>query len=315
MGNGFNSGTSFYQFCVMKYLFLFILLWGCAAPANMMLNYTVEHHPATSLSPAPTKIVVFNNHNVKAQRYRENKEQLFTAIIDTLVSQAALRFRSIGIEAVALPGFTPISLSDKNRLDSLAQTYNATHLLAIDSFDAKFIQTEVEVTRTEDSKSREAFYDFECITELYLLDKVKIIDDELMRQRYPHSSRSVASGLLAAGPNIVTQQRVAYESGAANMDKFLDKYFAAKKILTRPIFSQGEFVEAGNAARTQDFQKALQISKQLANTSKSKTAAQAYYNCAVLSELLGNISDARRYLDNSLSIVTLPEAQAMVRSM
>lgn len=298
----------------MRYLFILLLFASCSTPSSMMLNYSLEHKAAYKWSKPPTKFIVLNTFDVNTQRYRENKEELFKRILDTLVQQAVTRIGNAGYKAEPVFGYTKADVLNIAQKDSLLKLYNASHLVAIDSFDARFIQTEVEVTKSEDGKSREAYYDFECTTGFqFMNENGRISPGKVFRQSYFHSSRLVASGLLAAGPNIVTQQQHGFQGALINLNRFLDDYFPNKRMVNRPLFVEGAFDAVGAAARINDYVKALEFSRQLTNTANPRRAAEALYNCAVLSELMGDRIDAERYLRESLFSFPLDEARVMMR--
>ena len=309
-----ESGLILINLNRMRYLFILLAFASCATPTPMMLNYPLEHKAAYRWSKPPTKFLVLNTFDVKAQRYRANKEELFVRILDSMVLQAAGRIKNAGYESQPVIGLTKADVMNASQKDSLLKMYNASHLVAIDTFDAKFIQTDVEVTRDGDSKSREAYYDFECVTGFqFMNEQGRIAPGKLFRQSYFHSSRMVASGLLAAGPNIVTQQQHGFQAAAINLHRFLDDYFPNRKVVNRPIFIDGLFSEVGAAARINDYEKALEFSRQLTNTSNPQRAAEALYNCAVLSELMGDRINAERYLRESIMTFPLEFAREMVR--
>lgn len=298
----------------MRYLIILLLFASCSTPSSMMLNYTLEHKAAYKWASPPVKFIVLNTFDVKAQRYRENKEELFIRILDTVLQQAVTRIRNAGYESEPVFGFTKADVIDASQKDSLLKVYNASHLVAIDTFDARFIQTNVEVTKSESGKSREAYYEFECITGFqFMNENGKIAPGKIYHQNYFHSSRMVASGLLAAGPNIVNQQQHGFMGASINLSRFLDDYFPNKKVVNRPLFIDGAFSEVGAAARINDYEKALEFSRQLTRTSNPQRSAEALYNCAVLSELMGNRIDAERYLRESLMTYYLEVANVMLR--
>lgn len=294
-----------------RLLIILLFLSSCASQ-QVMIQYPTQTVPLYTLEPAPQKIILLNNYSVAAQKYRDNKEALFSEMIDSLLQQSAQRIsQSTGIATEAVKGYTLLRTGDSS-INSLLQQYGATHAIVLTGFDIEFIQTRVDVTRENSgSKSREAFYDIRGHLSYALYRKDGLMRrDDAVRQKN-HSSRSVASGLLAAGPNVVVQRRDAYDIMFECGQDYLNRYFPGQRIQYRSLFTGKGFASVAAAVKRGDYEAALIESMKLIKETDAKTAAMANYNCAVLFERKNQREEARNYLEASLRAAPLPQARAM----
>lgn len=298
----------------MYRLLPFLLLLSSCTATQMMVNYPLKTVPMYTIEPAPQKIIVLNTYDVRVQKYRDNKEALFVEMIDSVMGQAAQTIRtSAGIPVTVLRGYTSPSASFTTKVQELMKEEQATHAIVVTSFDVEFVQTDVDVTKNKDgSKSREAFYDIRSSVgySFYKGDGL-MRNDNVVRQKF-HSSRSVASGLLAAGPNVVVQQKDAYELIVENLYDYLNRYFPGQRLQYRSIFTGKEFEPTGAAIKRGDYEAALIESMKLTRSADPKIAAKANYNCAVFFERKNQPEEARKYLEASLQLERLPQASQMV---
>jgi hypothetical protein len=287
-----------------------LLLLSCTAP-NKIISYSSRTIPVYSVDPPPQKIILINNYNVAAKKYRDNKEQLFLELIDTMMYWAAKRIHDDAkTETEVIRGYTPAN--GDSTIYRLIADHKATHAITVTNFDVFFDQTRVDVTKESNGKkSREAFYDI--VTDInysfYKSDSL-IRERELHRSRY-HSSRSVASGLLAAGPNVVVKKDDAYRIVMESWQESLNYFFPGEKLRQRPVFSTKEFEAVGQAISKQDYEAALTESLRFINDHDKEKAARACYNCAVFFERKNQPEEAKKYLRQSLSLANLDEAKKM----
>jgi len=248
---------------------------------------------------------------VAAKKYRDNKEELFLQLIDTMMYWAAKRIHDdAGIGTEVIRGYTPTN--GDSTIYKLIAAHKATHAITVTNFDVLFEQTHVDVSKDNNGKkSREAFYDI--VTDInysfYAADTL-IREKELHQSRY-HSSRSVVSGLLAAGPNVVAQRNDAYRIVMESWQQSLDYFFPGEKLRKRPVFSSKEFEAVGQAISKQDYEAALTESLRYINDPNKEKAARACYNCAVFFERKNQLEEAKKYLRQSLSLANLNEAKQM----
>jgi hypothetical protein len=246
-----------------------------------------------------------------SKKYRDNKEQLFLQLIDTMMYWASKRINdNAGIETEVIRGYT-LANSD-SAISSLITLHKASHAISVSNFDVSFIQTRVDVTKDNSgSKSREAYYDIVADISYSFYAHDSLIKQRDLHQSRFHSSRSVASGLLAAGPNVVVKKDDAYRIVMEIWQQYLNYFFPGEKMRSRPIFINKGFEAVGRAISKQDYEAALTESLRFINDSDKTKAAKSCYNCAVFFERKNQPAEAKKYLRQSLSLATLSEAQQM----
>jgi hypothetical protein len=132
---------------------------------------------------------LLNNYDVASKKYRDNKEQLFLRLIDTMMYWAGKRINdNTGIETQVIRGYT--LANGDSTIYRLIADHKATHAITVSDFDVSFEQTRVDVTKDNSgSKSREAYYDIVADISYSLYAQ-----DSLIRQRDLHQSRFHSSG-------------------------------------------------------------------------------------------------------------------------
>ena len=291
-------------------IFFLLLLASCSAPKNI-ISYTSRTIPIYAVDPPPQKIVLLNSYNVAAKKYRDNKEQLFLQLIDTMMYWAGKRINdNTGIETEVVRGYT-LANSDSS-ISSLIAAHKASHAISVSYFDVSFEQTRVDVTKDNSgSKSREAYYDIVADISYSFYAHDSLIKQRDLHQSRFHSSRSVASGLLAAGPNVVVQKDDAYRIVQESWQQYLNYFFPGEKMRSRPVFINKGFEAVGQAISRQDYEAALTESLRFIDDPDKTKAAKSCYNCAVFFERKNQPEEAKKYLRQSLSLATLYEAKQM----
>ena len=294
--------------------FCLLLLVSCNA-SNRIISYTIPTKPVYVLTHPPQKILLLNIYNVAKEKYRDNKEELFVQFIDTMMNWAAEKIHTgERINTEVRKGFTDTKGNTDSTVAALIARYNATHAIAVSSFNVFFEQTHVEVTKDDDkSKSREAFYDIEADIKYLLYSADKLIWEKDLKLSRFHSSRSVISGILAAGPNIVVRKEDAYRIVQENWQQYLNHIIPGEKMLTRPVFSVKGFKAIGQAISRQDYEAALIESLRFVDDPDKEKAAKYCYNCAVFFERKNQLEEAKKYLNRSLRLFSLDEARLMGR--
>jgi len=293
-------------------IFFLLLLSSCTAPKNI-ISYTSRTIPIYSVDPPPKKIILLNNYDVASKKYRDNKEQLFLRLIDTMMYWAGKRINdNTGIETQVIRGYT--LANGDSTIYRLIADHKATHAITVSDFDVSFEQTRVDVTKDNSgSKSREAYYDIVADISYSLYAQGSLIRQRDLHQSRFHSSRSVASGLLAAGPNIVVQRDDAYRIVMDSWQQYLNYFFPGEKMRSRPVFIKKGFEAVGQAISRQDYEAALTESLRFIDDPDKTKAAKSCYNCAVFFERKNQPEEAKKYLRQSLSFATLYEAKQMWR--
>ena len=293
-------------------LLLATLLTGCYAP--MVLTTNIPTLPSRSFNPDPTKIVVANAYDVKTASVRDNKEKLFGELINLTVRHASNEINRRSeipasfVEGIAVPMAQPDSSVKKLMTDHMA-----SHAIIVNSFNASFEQTEVNVTVDDDgSKNRQAMYDIIVDIGYTLHNWSGRQFDTLISARRFHSSRNVLSGLLAAGPNIVANSEDAADGIYANVDMYLKSFFKGRENRTRLLLNAKEFKELTNLIKASEYEKAFQLCESTMNSTNTQIAAKAAYNCAVLLEYMERYNEVKYYLQESQRLFTVPEAFEML---
>lgn len=193
----------------------------------------LENHAAPAMEKPDTtlpRILIINAFDASEMKARKNKKALLTELADSLKQYLRSEIRQYTeFEAVVAEEF--ISDTTRQFLNTLFQKYNCASAIVISKLNVYFEQTGVEVTRDYDgSKSREASYDI-CSDVRYLYyinaDTPEVLDK---KRCYFFTKRDVASGVLAAGPDVVGKSKYTFIAirqnatmGAYEMVNFLKK--------------------------------------------------------------------------------------------
>lgn len=290
-------------------IFLPFALLCVSCATEFRVQNRVSLKPSRSLDPPAQTIVVANTYDVSKRSYRESKEGQFKLLIDGAMQSFATAVEEHTYVTVRIHrDRQPIC---KSCLEDLMSAYGANYAVVLDSFAVYFDQTEVVVTKTEDGKSREAFYDIVSEIEFRIVGREGLREDFPTVYRRFHSSRSVMSGLLAAGPNIVSNHDDAIQAVTANVHQFLRNYFPDTEDRVRPMLVSKDFKGLDELVRSGKIDEARTLCESQTSKSKRLVVAQAYYNLAVLAEHTGDLESVSGLLGKSLGAYVLPQAQAM----
>lgn len=293
-------------------LCLFLLV-SCTAP-NRLLSYSVRTNPVYKINPEPQKIILLNTYDIVAKKFRDNKEELFISLTDSLMEWAAGTITDeTGIHTAVIRGYTATTGNKDSTIFARLKENNASHAIILRSFDVFFNQTRVDVVKNSDGKKdRTAYYDIVAdVGYSFYSAEALLKEKDIYKSRY-HSSRSVVSGLLAAGPNVVAQRKDARDILLENGHELLHYFFPGEANRTRILFT-GKGFEAVNAAIAKDdYEAALTENLRLITDPDKEKAAKACYNCAVLFERKNQPGQATTYLRQSLSFFNLREARSML---
>jgi hypothetical protein len=292
-----------------------LLLAGCRTGDVAVNSF---NPPREKKGGAADHILLLNVFDVKAEKHRENKEKLFSDLIDGMLTEmkSEIEFRnSTPATVVRGPVILPNDpVSQDSMVRVLMGRHNATHAISINYFNVFFDQTDVEVTYSDSGKEKEASYNIESeIVYSWYAQNESPRREKIKHNRY-HSSRHVLSGLLAAGPNIVNNRREATALVRENFSRFLDVYFFRKIPVTRKLFVT-EFPEVRKAMATGKADEAFTESAKFVHDGNVIKAAKANYNCAVLALGRNEFTQSRAFLDKSLSLHRLDEAVKMMNEV
>ncbi len=167
----------------------------------------------------PGKILIINSFDAMAMKARKNKKELFVELADSLKQLLYHRilpeYKTQATIVSALLQETPNSDSS---IFSLMVNNNASTAIVIRRLDVYFDQTGVEVVKDKDGKSRTASYDICAVVTYGLYDREKKLPGSETRVCEFYTTRSVISGLLASGPDIVGKRKDAFKILAKNVE-------------------------------------------------------------------------------------------------
>ena len=197
----------------MKSIFIiaFFLLTGFLHPAKKELRKT-----------SIEKILIINSFDAESMNSRKNKKVLFGELADTLkqILYAELDTK-IPAERIVIPELINSQGKDSIYFD-LIKKHNATKAIVIKNLNAYFNQTGVEVTRGSDGKKeRSASYDIVAEVGYTLYSDTSRLKDFDTKVWEYFNDRSVVSGLLAGGPDIVGKHKHAFKIVQKNAGQFV----------------------------------------------------------------------------------------------
>lgn len=173
------------------------------------------------------RMVVINAYDVNAARFRKNKAAMFHRVTDTLLQTLKVRLATAANKTVLLTGhgFDAADPSDSSLL-RLEDSQQASWALVIRTADAGFEQDKVEVSHDEGGTHRQASYNIYSEVRYQLFERDSLVSEKQVRIFHYHSTRSVMSGLFAAGPNIVDNEADAMAIVKENAIEYCFKYFS-----------------------------------------------------------------------------------------
>jgi hypothetical protein len=157
---------------------------------------------------------------------RKNKKELFAELADSL---KYLLYDKIESQYKPRVHIIPGVLKQTQNLDSsiflLMDSLKASIAIVVKDIDVNFQQTNVDVSGEKHNKTRTAYYDIlSNVTYGIYNSETKLNDQEISIREF-HSKRDVVSGLLAFGPDIVSNKKDAFKMIAKNAEQYLSKNF------------------------------------------------------------------------------------------
>ena len=165
--------------------------------------------------------IIINAFDPSNFKFRKNKQELFTELADSLKEYLNYFLTGKNVAKTTVMPELLKDISDNHLQDIMAQT-EATMAIVIVKLNVYFDQTGVEVTKDYDgTKSRDASYDI-CCELLYKIYKpgVSIVPVEVKNREF-FTTRSVTSGILAAGPDVVGKKKYTYAIVRKNAFQFV----------------------------------------------------------------------------------------------
>jgi hypothetical protein len=180
-----------------------------------------EKNPSIHTINNIDRLLIINSFDANAKKSRKNKKELFNDLsirIRTILSEEINRrgFR----EAVIIEELIENSTGQDSIYFQLMKSKQASGAIVIKDINVWFEQTGVDVVKEGKSKSRTAYYDI-CSEVSYVLYNQSTFEKENAINRCEYfTERSVMSGLLAAGPDIVGKSKHAINMVEKNAKEY-----------------------------------------------------------------------------------------------
>jgi hypothetical protein len=180
-----------------------------------------EKNPSIHTINNIDRLLIINSFDANAKKSRKNKKELFNDLsirIRTILSEEINRrgFR----EAVIIEELIENSTGQDSIYFQLMKSKQASGAIVIKDINVWFEQTGVDVVKEGKSKSRTAYYDI-CSEVSYVLYNQSTFEKENAINRCEYfTERSVMSGLLAAGPDIVGKSKHAFNMVEKNAKEY-----------------------------------------------------------------------------------------------
>jgi CHAT domain-containing protein/tetratricopeptide (TPR) repeat protein len=189
--------------------------------SNSQDSNTAGHNPASDT--LPENILIINSFDAMSIKARKNKKELFAELVDSLKQLLYNRIDpQYKPQAIIIPGVLPETANSDSSIFSLMAANNASYAIVIKKLNVFFNQTGVEVVKEKDNnKTRTASYDICAVVTYSQYDgEEKLAESEISICEF-YTTRGVASGLLAAGPDVVGKSKDAFKIIAKNADKLI----------------------------------------------------------------------------------------------
>lgn len=243
---------------------------------------------------------------------KEKKKEVYARGINAEIAQVLSDLAGIkGINLIKKSDSLTLARNLKANLDStvltvgeikqLATRYKADYILALENYDASFVQDEVVRKKNSDgSTGKVASYSLNVESSWVLYDKSGKTFKELRGNAAKfHSTRSVLSGLLAVGPALGSNIKLVLEVSTSAGQK-IGEYFKGQTItFTKPLYTDNELSASANDMRSGNYASAEEKLEILAKSEDANISSKAYYNLAVLADLRGDRNRASDFAELS----------------
>jgi len=129
------------------------------------------------------------------------------------------------MKAVVVADLLADTVKQDSSVFSLMMTNNASKAIVIKKVNAYFVQTRVDVVKESDGKKRTAYYDICSAVSYSLYNRNEKTEEREKEECEYFTDRSVVSGLLAAGPDIVGKSKHAFKIVEKNAMEYLKIIF------------------------------------------------------------------------------------------
>lgn len=264
--------------------------------------------PEIDFSDKPRRILLAPLNKVEQLHVaRDKKEELIKDCLDTFLQRTSQQMNS-GIpqcETILLkdPFVYEGYPNDPAVIAKLLKDNQADLLFAIDQFRPSVEKAGVEVVETPGgSKDRTATYLISAGGVLRIYNT-----DSLLRNFSFYSSaflkqRKVVSGLLAAGPSLVSNREEAIDISQDAARALVVRMCPGQGTYNMRKFSMKEFRQLNNYLQNEDNASAMAEALVLANSSSSKVRGRAYVMIALLKHKKGLIDEALIEIEKAIPL-------------
>ncbi len=210
----------------MKSMFFLFCLPFFYSSFNNSVNKSGTPVSNLNKDSLPDKLLVLHSFDAAAMKARKNKKELYHVLTDTLMNMVANEYQHKidGSAAIIVPGIFDTNL-DSNAIVELQKKYSAAKAIVIYNIDVYFEQKNVEVLKDDAGTHRNATYDLDAVVDYSFYNNRGIPIKNSVRVFHFFVTRSVMSGLFAAGPNIVSNKDAAINILRENVSEYFRLYF------------------------------------------------------------------------------------------
>jgi hypothetical protein len=214
-------------------------------------------------------------------------EQIDFNVIDTLAGEKA-----------------PVRLSDTLSADSvknICKTNNSSMLLVLEAFDMN-IDFETLVEEYEDgSKSRTNNYYLVISAGLSLYSSSgDLIDRSMDALSSLYTSRPALSGIITFTPSLYKAEEEIGHLAKIVGEEYVKKFYPGTELVNRKIYVGKGLLEADNYCMEQNWDKAIELLRPLAESPDPKISRKAANNLSVAYEAVGNEKAAEYWFNKSM---------------
>jgi len=301
---------------LLKNLSLFMIVVCLCSCGVSYVPLTVQRGPEITFRDSITNVLVINRFDVNKVDFilrKEKKKEVYNQGINAEIGQLLNELESIkGIRLIKKSDSLTMARNLKANLDStvltfgeiqqLATKYKADYILALENYDAGFVQGDIIKTKNSDgSTTKIAKYSLEIRSSWIMYDKNGNSFRELKGDEIQyHSERSVVSALLAVGPALGSNTKFV-QNLSITAGKKVAGYFKSQLIsVTRPLYADKTLKPSADAIKRSDFAFAQKELEELTKSDDLTLSSKAYYNLAVIADLKGNKQVAMEFAELSI---------------
>ena len=196
-------------------VFLLLCFQGHTQESNLVID-SVSHKQISR------KLLIVNSFDANSIQARKNKKALFDDLADSLKYILKLELdRTPGKEIIVIPEFINNPPGNDSIYFDLMNKYSATKAIVIKDLNVYFEQTGVAVTKESDGKKRVASYNINADVTYLLYNNTGLMRKSETKVFEFFTERSVFSGMLAGGPDIVGKSKHAFRIVQKNAEQYL----------------------------------------------------------------------------------------------